>query len=220
MFKRRTKRSYLQLIADSLYPRGGWGRAASYVLHRLRRLPDPPHRIARGIFAGVWVSFSPFYGLHFLLAFITARLIGGNIVASLLATFFGNPLTYVPIAVVSLQTGHFILGEEFNHAVDRSLAQKFQDAGTDLWHNFTTLFTGAPQDWEGLSVFFHDVFLPYLVGGIVPGLVCALIAYYLSVPIITAYQKRRLGRMRMKAEKRIAKREAAEKKKDQANDSR
>jgi hypothetical protein len=29
------------------------------------------------------------------------------------------------------------------------------------------------------------------VGGIVPGLIAATIAYYLSVPVISAYQKRR-----------------------------
>ncbi|PID35058.1 MAG: hypothetical protein CR964_01765, partial [Rhodobacterales bacterium] len=38
MFK-RNPRSYLRIIAEFFYPRGGWYRAAGYVLHRLRRLP-------------------------------------------------------------------------------------------------------------------------------------------------------------------------------------
>jgi uncharacterized protein (DUF2062 family) len=210
VFRRRKARSYLQLIADSLYPRGGWGRAASYVMHRLRRLPDPPHKIARGIFAGIFVTFSPLFGLHFVLAAIVARLIGGNILASLLATFFGNPLTFLPIGVASLKTGHFLLGTEFDQTVQRSLGGKFNDAGRDLFGNLFASISGKPVDWTGLARFSDEVFLPYLVGGIIPGLVAGLIAYYLSVPIISAYQKSRLKKMRERAEKRLAKRAAAE----------
>ena len=94
MFKRRTPKSYLRMLADWVYPKGGWGRAISYVLHRLRRLPDPPHRIARGVAAGVFVCYTPFFGLHFFLAAFLAFLMQGNIVAALLATFFGNPVTF------------------------------------------------------------------------------------------------------------------------------
>ena len=41
VFKRRDKRSYPQLLRDVIYPRGGLRRAVQYVLHRMRRLPDP-----------------------------------------------------------------------------------------------------------------------------------------------------------------------------------
>lgn len=210
VFRRRKQRSYLQLIADSLYPRGGWGRAASYVMHRLRRLPDLPYRIARGIFAGVFVTFSPFFGLHFLLAALLARAIGGNILAALLATFFGNPLTFLPIGVVSMKTGHFLLGTKFDPNVDRSLVGKFTDAGGDLMRNLAASITGNPVDWAGLSRFYDEVFLPYMVGGVIPGLIAGLVAYYLSVPVISAYQRHRLNRMRERAEKRLAKRTAAQ----------
>ena len=47
------------------------------------------------------------------------------------------------------------------------------------------------MDRRGLQVFYDDVFFPYLVGGILPGLVTATIAYYLALPVISAYQKRR-----------------------------
>ena len=214
MFRRREKRSWLQLIADSLYPRGGWGRAASYVLHRLRRLPDPPYRIARGIFAGVFVTFTPLYGLHFFLAALIAWAVRGNILATLLATFFGNPLTYVPIAVVSLQTGHFLLGTEFDPEVDRSFVGKFFDAGGEFFWNIYAGVTGRRSNWDALAPFYNDVFLPFLVGGIIPGLIAGLISYYLSAPVIAAYQKRRISRLRQKAEKRLAKRAAKEAKKE------
>src|SRR6056297_2377749 len=131
VFKRRDKRPIWKAVADFFWPRGGWSRAFQYVRHRVRRLPDPPHRIARGIFAGIFVTFSPFFGLHFFLAAALAWIMRGNIVASLLSTFVGNPLTFVPIAAMSLQTGYFLLGmtgmaEEEMHG---SLGGLFVDAG-------------------------------------------------------------------------------------------
>jgi len=216
VFKRREKRSSLQFVADSLYPRGGWGRAAAYVVHRLRRLPDPPYRIARGIFAGVFTTFTPFYGFHFIIAALIAKMVRGNILAALLATFFGNPLTYVPIGVVSLQTGHFLLGSRPDHGMHRSLVGKFTDAGYELFDNAWRAIWGEAVDWSHLARFYDEVFFPYMVGGVIPGLVTGLIAYYLSVPLITAYQKRRLASMRVRAEKRLAKRSAAEARKKES----
>ena len=200
VFKRRDKRPLWRTVVEFFYPKGGWYRAALYVKHRVRRLPDPPHKIARGIFAGVFTTFTPFYGLHFITAAIIARLMHGNIIAALLATFFGNPLTYVPIGVVSLETGYYLLGMrgDATEIVHRSLAGKFVDAGRDLKDNFWGLLTGQPTDWTALSVFYHEVFFPYLIGGILPGLIAALVMYYLSVPVIRAYQHRRKGMIKDK----------------------
>jgi len=198
VFKRREKRSLLQRALDFVYPRGGWGRAFHYLRHRVRRLPDSPERIARGIFAGVFTAFTPFYGLHFIAAALIARLMNGNIWAALAATFFGNPLTYIPIGVVSLKVGHFLLGSRFDEEVNTSLLGKFYGAGKDLFSNFLALFNEAEANWAKLAVFYHEVFLPYLVGGIVPGIVAGLVCYYLSLPVIAAYQKHRRAKLKKK----------------------
>lgn len=190
-------------MAESFWPRGGWGRAAIYVKHRIRRLPDRPHRIARGIFSGVFVSFTPFYGLHFLTAYIVARVIGGNILAALLATFFGNPVTFPFIAAISLKTGYWILGLNADSEVTErlraggaeemslTLMAKFSGAFADLWANFQAMFTEDLANWHRLEVFYDQVFLPFLVGGIVPGFITGLVIYYVTLPLITAYQNRR-----------------------------
>jgi len=198
VFKRRDKRSVGKLLLDSVYPRGGWGRAAYYISHRLRRLPDTPRKIGRGIFAGVFAVFTPFYGLHFLIAALLAKAMRGNILASLLSTLVGNPLTYVPIGVASLKLGHFLLGTRFDENVDETLVAKFTGAASDLKNNFLALFTDAVPHWARLSTFYHEVFLPYMVGGILLGLVAALISYYVSVPLLSAYQNRRRGRLKKK----------------------
>lgn len=208
MFKRRDRRPIWKIAVGVLYPRGGWGRAAQYVKHRLRRLPDTPEKISRGIAAGVFTSFTPFYGLHFIIAAIIARLMRGNILASLLGTFFGNPLTYIPIGVASLGTGYLMIGRPFNAALfgigERTddnfcgLGCRFGNAFNDIWHNLRAIFTPEKADWHGLIDFYVEVFYPYMIGGILPGAICALASYYMSVPLIAAYQKRRRSALRAK----------------------
>jgi len=211
VFRRRDKRPIWKIVLEALWPRGGWGRAAYYIKHRVQRLPDPPHRIARGIWAGVFTAFTPFYGLHFVVAALIAKAMRGNIFASLFATFFGNPLTYIPIGVISLKVGHFILGTEFDEEVDKSLVAKFADAIADFWSNFFALFTSAEADWSDLGRFWDEVFFPYLVGGILPGLLAATACYYLSLPVLQAYQKRRRGKLKKKLEALRAQAEARSK---------
>ena len=200
VFKRRTPRTYVEIVSESIYPRGGWGRALRYVVHRLQRLPDPAHKISRGIAAGVFVSFTPLFGLHFFIAALIAVLLRGNILAALLATFVGNPLTFPLVAAISMELGSWMLGER---GIPLPLVlQAFSDASLDLWRNFLAIFTSEPTRWRGLFLFWDRVFLPYLVGGILPGLAAAIAAYVLSNPIIAAYQKARVARLK----KRFAKR--------------
>lgn len=198
VFRRRDRRSPLRALADFLWPRGGWGRAFLYVKHRVRRLPDSPERIARGIGAGVFTTFTPFYGLHFFVAALIARMMNGNILAALSGTFFGNPLTYVPIGVASLQTGHWLLGTRFDADVDKSLVGKFMAAGGDLKDNLFALFMDQPADWKGLHLFYNEVFYPYMIGGIIPGIISATVCYYLSLPVIRVYQQRRRAKIKAK----------------------
>ena len=196
MFKRRDRKPLWQSLWHLVWPKGGWVRAFEYVKHRLRRLPDTPEKIARGISAGVFTSFTPFFGMHFIMAWLFARTLRGNVPAALLGTFFGNPLTYVPIAVSSLTMGHFLLGTRPDRTVHVTLMGKFSGAGSDLWHNFLAVFTDAKADWHALSIFFEDVFLPFAVGSIIPGLLTAVVMYYVTLPVIRVYQNSRRKRLK------------------------
>ncbi len=206
VFRRRDRRPIWRAVLEILWPRGGWGRAAQYVKHRVRRLPDTPEKISRGIWAGVFTSFTPFYSLHFFIAMGLAVLMRGNVLASLMGTFFGNPLTYVPIAWSALTTGHWLLGTRMDHTLvatadGRNVCKigcQFGNAFSDLWHNFKAIFTDATMDWRGLDMFYHEVFYPYMIGGILPGIVAATVCYYLSVPVIKVYQNSRRKRLREK----------------------
>jgi len=200
---KRNPRTWARTALEFLYPRGGWYRAARYVIHRLRRLPDPAHRISRGIAAGVFVCFTPLFGLHFLSAALVAWVVRGNILAALLATFVGNPLTFPLIAELSLDLGSRFLGMP----VDMHLPQVIEAVGKamgEIWNNFLALFTPRRAEWGGVRHLFYRVFLPYTVGGLMPGLGAALIAYGLANPVISAYQKARIKRLKKRYEKRMA----------------
>ena len=200
VFKRRNPRGWVQTISELFYPRGGWSRAAQYVAHRVRRLPDAPHRIGRGVFAGVFVSFTPVFGLHFILAALIAWILRGNVLAALLATFFGNPLTTPIIAYSSVELGHAMLGVHRPLAFDE-IVSAFSTATAELWRNTRALVTPEPFEFSALEGFFDTIFLPYMIGGIVPGIVAGVIGHYLTLPIVEAYKKRRSKKLRERAEK-------------------
>jgi len=201
VFKRRNPKTYLRHVADVFYPQGGWSRAVYYVMHRLRRLPDPPHRIARGVAAGVFVCFTPLFGMHFVAAWLLALVMQGNIWAALLATFFGNPFTFPVIAAVSLETGQWLLGMEHGVHV-AGLFGAFQQASFEIWANLRAIFTPETMHWDRLGVFYAHVFKPYLVGGIIPGIITAVAAYLVTRPAVSTYQKARIKRLKARYQKR------------------
>lgn len=204
MFRRRDRPGPLARLREAVLPRGGWRRGIEYLGHRVRRLPDTPHRIALGFACGVFASFTPLFGLHFVLAAAFAKLVRGNILASLLGTLVGNPLTFPVIAGASLWLGRQIVGfgatgRDFSRVTDA-----FGEAVEALWDSVLALFGSGESEWGRLVPFLRDVFWPYLVGGIVPGLAAAVLSYYLLRPLVSAYQLRRRSRMLARAHARLA----------------
>lgn len=207
VFKRRNPRSVWEWAREMVYPTGGFVRAVQYVRLRLTRLPDQPHRIARGVFAGVFVSFTPFFGFHFLSALLLAWILRGNLLAAILATFVGNPLTTPFIAISSVEFGHWLLGIE-TPLTFLSIVAAFNNAGTEIWRNIIAVFTEDPTHWESLRRFGEVIYLPYLVGGLLPGFIVSMLFYWGTIPLVRAYQRHRANRLRERIERRHAERDA------------
>ena len=178
--------------------------------HRLSRLPDTPERIAKGIAAGMFASCTPLYGLHFVIAALGARVLGGNILAALLGTFLGNPLTFPIIVETSVQLGNWMLGQGSGPHFPQVMAA-FGYASAELWGNLWLLVTGGDPNWFRLRLFYNRVWLPYLLGGVPLGLLCGVGVYFVSLPLIRAYQTRRRARLR---ERFAASRRAARQQED------
>ncbi|HEU4766439.1 MAG TPA: DUF2062 domain-containing protein, partial [Pyrinomonadaceae bacterium] len=78
---------------------------------RLLAIDDPPERTALAFSIGIFIAFSPFLGLHTIMATVVAFAFRFNKVAIYTGTFINNPfLTLVPIIIVSYAVGAFILG--------------------------------------------------------------------------------------------------------------
>lgn len=198
IFKRRIPKSLWQKTKDCFYPRIGWQRTINYISHRVKRLPDTPDRIARGIGAGVCVTFTPFFGFHFMMSAFLALFIRGNIIAALLATFFGNPITFPFIALISYRLGIFMLDIPHDDMGWQQISQGTTQAFLILWVNLKALFGGTPVPWQEFNAVIKTIFLPYVIGGILLGILVGFMCYIFSKPLISAYQNRRKGRIMAK----------------------
>ncbi|MDZ4391822.1 DUF2062 domain-containing protein, partial [Cypionkella sp.] len=201
VFKRRKPLGWLAWLREMVYPRGGFKRATRYVIHRMSRLPDDPHRIARGIFAGSLIGFLPLPGLQFVAAWGAARLVRGNVLAALLGTFNTNPLTTPFFAVLAMTFGHWIMGVQEPLSAG-AIGEAFAHAGTDLWRNVVAIFTPETMHWGGLIRFWHEIYVPYFIGALLPGIVISAVAYYLTIPLVQTYQKARAAKADDRRERR------------------
>ncbi|MFZ1470118.1 MAG: DUF2062 domain-containing protein [Paracoccaceae bacterium] len=201
MFKRREPLGWGAWLREQVYPRSGFKRATRYVIHRMRRLPDQPHRIARGVFAGSLIGFLPLPGLQFVAAWLASRAINGNLLAALLATFNTNPITTPFFAVLAMTLGHWILGIEKPLSWDY-IRVATEQAGGDLWFNVKAIFTTDVTRWDGLIQFWHEIYWPYFIGALGPGIILSVIAYYITIPLVEAYQKARAAKAQERGERR------------------
>ena len=190
VFKRKKKLTVFKNLKALFFPERGWRRAIEYLSHRIKRLPDTPHRIALGLSFGVLASFSPLFGFHFLLGAFLAYLFSANVFASILGTFFGNPLTFPFIAAICVRTGSFIL--------DRFSIIENELSISDAWE-FNSEITSLSVFEKFLVEVYFEKFIPYSIGGIICGIIAALIVYILSKPLISSYQKRKKKRKKINA---------------------
>ena len=208
VFRRRDKLSWWQFAIEGFWPKAGWPRVIAYFRHRIRRLPDTPHKVARGMFAGTVISMLPLPGLQMVLGGLFAWSINGNILAAVLCSFISNPVTFPFITLGAIKIGQWMVGETA-WLTPKMIANAMTEAIGDLWHNVTTIFTDEPASWVGLGKFWHTIFVPYFLGSLVIGLVCGAIAYYVSLKLVQTYQRARTKRFLERAALRQAENRAA-----------
>src|SRR5215210_9391100 len=80
-------------------------------LRRLLAIDDPPERTALAFSIGVFIAFTPFLGLHTIVATALAFAFRFNKIAIYAGTFVNNPfLTLVPIILASYAVGALLMG--------------------------------------------------------------------------------------------------------------
>ena len=96
-------------IRDAVWPRMGVRRYLTYLKNKVLRLSATPHAIAAGVASGAAVSCFPFVGLHFILGFVLAFFVRGNMLAAAIGTAWGNPITFPFLFAAAYQLGDFFL---------------------------------------------------------------------------------------------------------------
>lgn len=183
LFKRREAPSLWERVRVALWPRRSWSRSFRYVMQRLWRLRGSPQSIALGCAAGVFVSFTPFLGIHFILAGTIAWIIGGNILASALGTFFGNPLTFPLIWISTFKTGNWLMGS--------SSSMEFHDIESRLTALTKGLLSTSIDGVMQAVDTFWPIMKPMAVGAVPLGLVTSIISFYIIRKMVETYQSRR-----------------------------
>ena len=133
-------------------------------------MPGSPHTIAAGFACGAAISFTPFIGLHFVLAALLAWVIGGNVIASAFGTVVGNPWTFPIIWIGIYRLGTLMIGGE--------------------------VAPGLPESLSITYIFDHPVavLLPMSLGGIMAGAVVWLAVYWSVLGVVAEYQQLRRRR--------------------------
>ena len=204
LFGRKNPAGWGETLRVWLWPRRSWSRSAKYVGKRVLRLTASPHAISAGVAAGVFASFTPFLGFHFLIAFAVAYIIAGNFIAAATGTFFGNPLTFPFIWASTYKLGTFILSGERAAANGYQLSSLADADFMDL---------GFGGIWQLLLSVWHPVIKPMLIGAVPIGVVFAIVAYLLTRWASNVFRRARLRR-REKKRAKLAARTASVKQRD------
>jgi len=145
---------------------------------RLLALDDPPERTALAFSIGVSVAFSPFLGLHTILATAIAFVFRFNKLAIYSATFINNPLTLVPITVASYAIGALVLGRPLWISAE----------GVELLENPHLL---TADYYRKLFLESWQIVWPFTIGATVLSVVCSLLAYPVTLRLLRAHRRRK-----------------------------
>ena len=139
---------------------------------RLLAIDDPPERTALAFSIGVFIAFSPFLGLHTIMATAVAFLFRFNKIAIYTGTFINNPfLTLIPIIIASYAIGAFILGRPL----------RIPDEGLNLLTS-PSIFSG--DYYRQLFLQSWNIVWPFTVGASALSVVCSLLAYPLTLRLL------------------------------------
>ena len=146
---------------------------------RLLALDDPPERTALAFTVGIFIAFSPFLGLHTLLATLVAFLFRFNKIAIYAGTFVNNPfLTLFPIVGASYAVGA------------RLLHRPMRLPGVG-WRLLTDPHPLTASYWHQLGDHLWDIFIPFAAGGFALSVVCSLTAYPVTLKLLRARAARK-----------------------------
>lgn len=140
---------------------------------RLLAIRDTPSAIAGGVAIGIFLGFTPLFGLKTLLSIVVAWLFRCNLLAAVIAvTLHDLLLPFVPLILrVEYQIGYWLLSDP--HQFPPSLRQS--NLSLQALFSWTTFFTVGG---------------PLLLGSAIIGLPFGALAFILTRGVIVEYRKK------------------------------
>ena len=126
---------------------------------KILSLDAHPGHIATGFAAGVFISFTPFFGLHTPMAIALAFIFRLNKVTCITGAWVNTPLTIMPVLAASYKLGGMLQGEPMKK------------------------LTFANLDWHSLQPYAKSILLGSSIIGFVAAVAGYFICYWLVVRI-------------------------------------
>ncbi|MEJ2125894.1 MAG: DUF2062 domain-containing protein [Alphaproteobacteria bacterium] len=169
LFRPRTSPSFVSRIRIALWPRRSWARSIRYIALRLQRVPSSPHSVALGFALGVFVVFTPFVGLQLIISIVLAWMLRGSVLAAIMGSFLGNPLTYPPIWIATYSLGSMLI----DSAPPFQLAELHHRAGDFTMALESASLSGIARTLQHL----WQLLKPMAAGALPVGGLAALLSY-------------------------------------------
>jgi uncharacterized protein (DUF2062 family) len=142
-------------------------------LNGLLHINDTPERTASAFALGVFFGFSPFLGLHTLLAVGLAFLLNLNRVAVILGVYSNVPWTIAAYYAFTTWVGSLITRTRLPAGLRERIMGVFEES------HFHAEF------WRELGTILRPMLWPYVVGSLIGAVVMAGIAYPLALAFVT-----------------------------------
>ena len=188
-FGRKKKKKLIISIYNFIKFFFTFSRNKKYISLSIKRMKGSPQALSLGLATGIAISFTPFIGLHALLAIFISWVIGGSMAAALIGTLLGNPWTFPFIWYFTFEIGQFINYGFLSHEEEFSFKNIKKEISTLLviLKNII-IFANIPEleeNFEKLKL------IPFMIVGSIPLVFITWILSYFSFLIIfKSYRKK------------------------------
>lgn len=183
LLKRRRPATMAERVRVALWPRHSWARSLRYVRLRIMRLRTSPHSIALGCAVGVFASCTPLIGGQMILAGLLAVLLRASVPAAMLATFFGNPVSWPVIWAATYAAGAGLVGG--------AEAPDLHQLGAQMGLLWQAVLGQSPELMMAAAAMLWPFMKPMLAGSLPVGLLVGALIYYMMRAAARAAQSRR-----------------------------
>ncbi len=147
----------------------GFLRQTKLMVVRFVRLRGQADEIAKGVALGIFIGMTPTFGLQMIIAIFLAFLLRENRLAAVLGVWVTNPVTAPVIYAIEYEVGRILLGLQRVSRPPEFTFGEFAAMG-------------------------YEVIGPLWVGGLLAGVLCGSLAYFVTLRLVPLVKGRRITR--------------------------